>query len=82
MLPIAVMFFVNFLAGLPLPNLRVILSDLNAMMRDIHFWKGFGPGTSKQAFLKSYLSVLAQETTRKAGELGDPPLPWVRVILR
>ena len=61
--------------------LRAILSNLNAMLRDIHFWKGNGPGISKPAFLKSYLSVLAQEVRLKAGELGDPPLPWVRKIL-
>ena len=64
------------------PIFWVILSDLNVMIRDIHFWKGYGPWISKQAFLKSYLSVLAQEASDKAGEHGDPPLPWVRVILR
>ena len=64
------------------PIFWVILSDLNVMIRDIHFWKGYGPWISKHAFLKSYLSVLAQEASDKAGEHGDPPLPWVRVILR
>ena len=38
-----------------------ILTELIAQLRDLCFWKGQGPSSSKQPLLKSYIFVLAQE---------------------